>query len=363
MMRASRWAVSRLGLAVAAIGLAVACGGENGDGGAQVLPERTAVIPESACDWFPATQVEALVGKLSGPPREQEGGCFYPLPLDSITIARRAKADQVRAALERRGLKSDWPEEPPDTGGVLIHVSVGMGAEERPSELAFATAGSWAGNDSLLASNGAGDGWDYRRSLPGKPNFRGRAGTVIVVVEGGTYGIEDSVLAVLAALVRDRIPDLPFVVQGATQAARPGRDPCAVLPRAEAEAVLGKLLVAPYRVREGGALPDLGGDSCAYYTAGHRALVITPHVVGGADEMRFVRGRGGLGAVGVVDGAAEAADTLEGPWDEIAIGVHGELAVLEGDRMAQIAYLTSSTDIAGAIRLAGPVLRGLAAAE
>lgn len=363
--------------AAGVIALATACGDEQADSGAGIaiedqrgaapgersatgaLPERRAPLPESACDWFPATEVEVLVGKLSGPPREQNGGCFYPLPVDSITIARRAKADQVRAALERAGMKSDWPAEPPDSGGVLINVSVGQKAEERPAELGFATAGSWVGDDSLMAAQQAGDGWQYRRSLPGKPNFWGRAGTVIVVVEGGTYGMEDSVLTTLAARVRDRIPDVPFYDPSAAVVVPSGPDPCSVLSRDEAEAVLGKLVVAPYRVREGGALADPGGESCAYYTGQHRALVLTPHFTGGADEMRFIRGRGGLGAIGVVDRAADAADTLEGPWDEVAIGVYGELAMLKGNRMLEIAFLTSSTDVSGAIRLAGPALRGL----
>ena len=78
--------------------------------------------------------------------------------------------------------------------------------------------------------------------------------------------------------------------------------------------------------------------------------------------MRFIRGRGGLGLLGVVDRAAEGADTLEGPWDEVAIGVYGQLAMLTGDRMLEMAYLTSSTDIAGAIRLAGTALPRLASA-
>jgi hypothetical protein len=127
--------------------------------------------------------------------------------------------------------------------------------------------------------------------------------------------------------------------------------------------VLGALVVTPYRVREGGALADPGGQSCAYYTGKHRALVLTPHFSDGAGEMRFIRARGGLGAVGVVDRAAEAADTLEGPWDEVAIGVYGQLAVLTGDRMLEIAYLTSSTDMTGAIRLAGEALPRLASAR
>jgi hypothetical protein len=326
------------------------------------LPEKSATIPASPCDWIPASEVEAVVGKLNGAPRAERGGCFYPLPVDSITIARRARADEMRAAVERMGMKSDLPPEPEDTGGVFIQVTVGSGPEERVAELAFGTMGSWIGDDSLFATQKAGDGWDYRRNLPGKPNFMGRAGTVMVVVEGGTHGMDEAVLAKLATRVRDRIPDLPFVDPSTAPQVVASPDPCSVLPREEAEAVLGKLVVAPYRVDKGGALADAGGRSCAYYTGKHRALVLTPHFVGGADEMRYVRGgRGGLGAVGIVDREAEGADTLEGPWDEVAIGFDGELAMLKGERMLEIAFMTSSTDIAGAIRLAGPALRGLAA--
>jgi hypothetical protein len=325
------------------------------------MPEETAMQPASPCDWIPASEVEAVVGKLSGSPRKHEGGCFYPLPVDSITITRRARTDQVREALERAGMESDWPAEPEDSGGVFVQVSVGVGAEERPAELGFATLGSWVGNDSLLAADRPADGWDYRRSLPGKPNLWGRAGTIIVVVEGGTYGMDHDVLAALASRVRERIPDLPFKHPNAVARLPPGPDPCSVLSRNEAEAVIGRLVVAPYRVREGGALADPGGRSCAYYTGKHRALVLTPHFSDGAGEMRFIRSRGGLGLAGVEDRAADAADTLEGPWDEVAIGVYGQLAMLEGDRMLEIAFLTSSTDLSGAIRLAGPALQRLAA--
>lgn len=346
---------------VPAAGVGLASGDRKPEPGS--LPEKIANHPASPCDWIPASEVEAVVGKLNGPPRKHEGGCFYPLPVDSLTLARRAKARQVQAALERAGMKSDWPAEPEDTGGVLIHVEVGVGAEERPSELAFATLGSWVGDDSLLATKVSVGGWDYRRSLPGKPNFYGRAGTVMVVVEGGTYGMEDTTMATLAARVRDRIPDLPFPARNPAASMPPGPDPCAVLSRAEAEAVLGPLVVGPYRVRQGGALADPRGESCAYYSGNHRALVLTPHFTDGAGEMRSVRARGGLGLAGVVDRAAEGADTLEGPWDEIAIGVYGQLAMLKGSRMLEIAYLTSATDIPGAIRLARSALPRLAAAR
>jgi hypothetical protein len=366
-------------LAAAQLAAMAGCGSESGDAEARVppageraspadraprpgsLPERVATRPASPCDWIPAGEVEAVVGKLSGPPRKHEGGCFYPLPVDSITLARHAKARQMEDALARAGMKSDWPPIPEDTGGVLIHVQVGIGAEERPAELGFATLGSWVGNDSLLTAPPPADGWDYRTSIIGKPNFWGRAGTVMVTVEGGTYGMHDSVLATLAARVRDRIPDLPFAEPNAAALVPSGPDPCSVLSGKEAEAVLGPLVVAPYRVREGGALADPGGEACAYYSGKHRALVLIPHFMGGAEEMRFVRARGGLGLAGVVDRAAEGADTLEGPWDEAAIGVYGQLAMLTGGRMLEITYLTSSTDIAGAIRLARAALPRLAA--
>lgn len=360
-------------LTAGVVTLLAGCGGEGADTSSETpneatprgagSPEQLASRPESACGWISSADVEALVGKLNGEPREQEGGCFYPLPVDSLTLARRAKADKMRASLEKAGFKSDWPAEPEDTGGVLIHVNVGVGADERPSELGFATAGSWVGNDSLLASQKPSDGWDYRRRMIGKPNFYGRAGTVMIIVMGGTYGMSDDTLALLAARVRDKVPDLPFADPDALGATSRGRDPCNVLSRGEAEEVIGKLLVSPYRVREGNALADPNGDSCAYYTGTHRALVLTPIYAGGADDMRSVRSRGGLAAIGVVDRAAAGADTLEGPWDEAAIGVYGELAVLRGDRMLKIAYLTSSTDIAGAIRLAGPALRRLESAR
>ena len=351
------------GLAAGALAALAACGGEEPDADVRIppaemmpkpgaLPEKTATWPASPCDWIAASEVEAVVGKLSGPPRKHEGGCFYPLPLDSITLARHAKTREVEEALARAGMKSDWPPMPDDTGGVLIHVRVGVGADERPSELGFATVGSWVGNDSLVTARPPGEGWDYRTSIIGKPNFFGRAGTVMVTVEGGTYGMDEDVLAVLAGRVRDRIPDLPFVDPAAATEAPSGPDPCSVLSRDEAEAVLGPLVVAPYHVREGGALADPVGRSCAYYSGKHRALVLTPHFTGGAGEMRFIRARGGMGQVGVVDRVAEGADTLEGPWDEVAIGVYGQLAMLTGDRMLEMAYLTSSTDYDGAVRLA-----------
>ncbi len=89
--------------------------------------------------------MEAVVGKLSGPPRKREGGCFYPLPLDSATLAQQARERRLNEALARPGMKSDWPAME-DIAGVTINVEVGVIAGERVMEMAFATAGSWVGN-------------------------------------------------------------------------------------------------------------------------------------------------------------------------------------------------------------------------
>ncbi|HEU5040429.1 MAG TPA: hypothetical protein VFT84_06395, partial [Gemmatimonadales bacterium] len=48
----------------------------------------------------------------------------------------------------------------------------------------------------------------------------------------------------------------------------------------------------------------------------------------------------------------EAADTIEGPWEEAVEDVSGTLLFRSGDRAVEIAYLTSSTGAQGAVQLA-----------
>jgi hypothetical protein len=77
----------------------------------------------------------------------------------------------------------------------------------------------------------------------------------------------------------------------------------------------------------------------------------------------MLRGIGKLVGMAVSDREAQAADTLEGPWDASAIGLDGQLVVLKGDRLLQVGYLASSTDAAGAVRLARVAVERLAAAR
>ena len=70
-------------------------------------------------------------------------------------------------------------------------------------------------------------------------------------------------------------------------------------------------------------------------------------------QIGMVRGVGGIAGGLVPDRTAAAADTLEGPWDDAAsMGMTGLLYFLKGDQMLEIGYLTSSTDLAGAVGLA-----------
>ena len=54
--------------------------------------------------------------------------------------------------------------------------------------------------------------------------------------------------------------------------------------------------------------------------------------------------------------AGMAADTLEGPWDDVMQDMHGMLRFLKGDRMLEMTWVPSNTDRAGALRLAAAAL-------
>jgi hypothetical protein len=51
-----------------------------------------------------------------------------------------------------------------------------------------------------------------------------------------------------------------------------------------------------------------------------------------------------------------AADTLEGPWDDVMQDMYGKLRFLKGDRMLEMVWVTSDADRAGALRLAATAL-------
>jgi len=140
------------------------------------------------------------------------------------------------------------------------------------------------------------------------------------------------------------------------------RDPCSLLAAAEAEAVLGKLVVPPYRAQGGSYLAHEEGPSCAYFTTGHRALVLTPTWEYGGMEVEAIRGVGGLIGQIAPSLLESAADTLDEEWEEVgADATTGELYFLQGERLLKVGYLASSTDANGAVKLARLAMRRLSA--
>jgi hypothetical protein len=162
--------------------------------------------------------------------------------------------------------------------------------------------------------------------------------------------------------VRNRIPDLPFPMPSDySQGENP--DPCVLLTRHEAEAVLGPLVVAPYRTGNNGPLAYPNGTSCAYFTKGHHVLIITPRWSRGKSALAATRGVQGIMGHVIDNSREQSADTIEGPWDQAAIDIDGRLALLKGDRLLEIQYTASSTDEAGALKLARPALERLASSH
>jgi hypothetical protein len=317
---------------------------------------RTAAIPSNPCDWIAADQVAALVGPLDGAP-ERVRSAEQPEPRDD------GNACLYRlAARPRLGGNGILVEVAPTAGVIYERVAGAMkehfAAALRDGEPAAEPPKPAAAPDA---------GWDYTGHLPtGFVSYTGRLGHVSVHVVSQSHDVARARLAALAARIRDGIPDLPFQLPpdpmleelkrmdgGGPEPPPSGPDPCGLLTRAEAEAVLGTLVVAPYR--SGGPLVDSYGNSCTYFTAGHHALVLTPHWDTGKMMIGMARDVGGAVA-SVLPPAGpdrEAADTLEGPWDEAAAnGTTGDLYFLKGDRMLEVGYLTSSTGSAGAVRLA-----------
>jgi hypothetical protein len=88
-------------------------------------------------------------------------------------------------------------------------------------------------------------------------------------------------------------------------------------------------------------------------------LVLTPEWTYGKTTLEAERMVGGLVSQ-VADVFDMVADTLEGQWDDAVVSLTGELIFLKGSDALSIGYRTSSTDAAGAIRLAGPALKRLA---
>lgn len=335
---------------------------------AAASPVRTNPRPANACGWLTAAEVEAVVGKLTAAPHQADQGCVYPLAVDPETARRRAKALELRQKLEAKFGKSDMPELKADESGVIVDVEIyDDPSGQRAAGAAFAAMGGWLDDSSARP---APDTAPRSRTLPGwdltnasdRRSFHGKLGymRVSLMVQEAAVSREQTVA--LANRIRGKIADLPFPSE--RSGLPPSPDPCALLTAPEAEKVLGKLVVQPYRSDDGTPLAVENGNSCSYLTAGHHALVLHPTWEYGGTAYEATRmGR-------VVEKLApalhvDAADTLDdGPWEEAgASSLTGELYFLNGDRFLEVNYLTSTTDLNGAVGLAKTALERLGSGE
>lgn len=350
----------RVSLAAVTGALTCACGS---DAGAERQWERAGVTPAAqqsaaapgadvaghgvpaACDLIPSPEIERIAGPLDGEPKREGSGCWHYVVIDTTTAEwkqLREGAERARASgMDERAIALYHPTR----AGIYAEVDVrgeGMASDERPANTP--------------------PGWDETGASRSGAVFNGRTGHVRVSVKVQQIRLPPDTVVAIASRVRDRIPEGPMAHPAADRSGRtpPGRDPCSVLTRGAAEAVLGRLVADPFRARERTPLADPAGASCVYLTAGHRVLVLTPVWNYGGIELSAARMVGGMVSQ-VADLPGIEGDTLEGAWDEAVVDLTGELLLRKGGRVLGIRYLMSSTDAAGAIRLAEPALGRMAA--
>ena len=310
-------------------------------------PLELAQAPDDPCAWLSPEAAQGILGGFSAPPvRVRPGQNPSPDPDGTGCLYTLHMQPQM------------------GTGTVVLSVELSGG---QAADLVSAATRSLFGAGPDTASRGAGSsssGWDHESRLG--TTYLARIGHIGVQVDRGTFEIPDDKAKQLAAAARDRMADRPFAnpvdpfldsLRKASgrpaQTAPQGPDPCTLLTRAEAEAVLGPLTVAPYRSSGDTPLWDASGESCSYFTGnGHRALTIRPTWSQGQMTFRMASGVGATVSNATGVDAGLAADTLDGPWDDAMQDLHGLLRFLKGDRMLEVTWVPSSTDKAGALRLA-----------
>jgi hypothetical protein len=321
--------------------------------GATATTVKTVPVPSDACGWIAAAEVEQVIGKLEGPPRAVGNDCVYPL-------AEKSKAFASLIEMRRRLGESGNPAADRDLRDE-VRVSVDSDGQSNAIEIASAAMGKIFAKElgadaGTVATKAPPPGWDAESGLP--YTWIGRRGHVSIVVFSPPEISKDKKMA-LAAKVRDAIPDLPFAAENTYQViSLGGGNPCDLLPRAEAEAVLGTLVVDPYRAIEYTPKAYEKGKACAYYTPGHRAFVVTAEWQDGAMTYNLSRGLGALigGVVPLEKGA------FQGPWDQGRVdGTSGALIFLKGEGFLRVDYLNSAADRDGALALAAKAMARLAA--
>lgn len=319
-----------------------ACKGSESEVAAVEKKPRVAIDTQelkAPCDWLTREAVAEVLGPLAGEPyRVMDAENVRP-DATGLACAYRVTTDRGVAEIAVQMDPNGAPELETATD-----VMAGVLSKERPD---------------LVAPKDAKrtEGWDFVDWVAGERIHR--VGHVAIRTHDRSSLVKDTGHDRIAVLLREKIADRPFVNPGSdANAAGSAPDPCDLLTRAEAEAVLGPLVVAPYRSLKSSALADGHGPSCTYYTQQHRTLVVYPTYYDGKERFQMAAGLGSLMRSGI--GGADEGDLLDGPWESATAGPGGALLFLQGDTLLQIIYKTSSTDIAGAAKLAALAMPRLA---
>lgn len=286
------------------------------------------------CEWLSTAEIVAEYGPLTGEPRrvgnaenwgdDADGeACAYPVNTEYGPANLVVQLDLTGAP----GFES------------ADEMMTDVIAKEMPPEL----------QGDAPATQKSPPGWDYAGWTAGIRLYR--IGHVAILMNVTNSRTRDEPLDRLASLLRGKILDKPFAARenDANLAERP-ENPCDLITRAEAEAVLGKLSVAPYRSPQSSPLAHGDGPSCSYYSAGHRVFRVRPVYSDGKERFEMAAGLGSLVRSNL--GGADAADLLDGPWDSATAGPSGEILFLEDDTLLKVYYTTSSADIGEAAKLA-----------
>ena len=333
-----------------AIALATSVACSNGDSSSNSAVSSAAVASDAIaktqpadanpCAWITQAEVEAVTGALDRPPFRNHGDEAIKPDPQGTTCA------YVVPSANKSTIPSGFYLEVATHDGTqfLAGVQAGLRAIE-----------GWLPPGHNAGDTGVAGPWDEAAGS-GKRLFTARQGDAGVMLTGLGWGLPKEQLGTLAERVLAKIPDIPTAApekRGDAEEESP-QNPCSLITQTEAEKVLGKLSVAPYRSRTSTSMYEVDGGSCSYRTPKHRVLVLSPTWTGGQMQLKLAAFSAQQTAK-VLGGSAEA-DTLEGPWDQVAGGASGEIYFLKGDALLTVQYKSSSTDVGGAVAIARQAL-------
>jgi hypothetical protein len=328
------------------LGLTIACGGEKaGAQNQKAGPEtsiRTQPLRSDPCAWVTPGEFERLVGKPQGKPR------------------RGRTAENPAPEEDGKACVYEMTAGGPNAEGVALEVDFENSLTNETASGLISEVLSGQVSESTRAAfekdkkTGPPDGWDYFGEGPGGTVFRmGHMAVIVAMYTPHLFtGDQQREKAIaLAHLVRERIPDLPVVAEHPEwDVGGGGPDPCGLVTQQEAETVLGKLTIPPYRSKKTTPFAAPTGGACTYYRGSHRVLVLTPHWSDGRELFGLASGL--TDEITSKTGAGEqSADTLEGPWDQSKADMDGTLNFLAGDRMLEVIHGTAAIDAARVMQL------------